>query len=152
MKIEFFVPGIPSTAGSKRAIPIFASVGGARVWKRNVVIDDAKRGKGWRESVQSAAISAMAGGDPVRGIPLYLQVTFTMPRLKSHYRKNGDLKGDAPTWQMVKPDATKLIRAIEDAITGICWHDDAQVALQYAQKVYGSKPGASVVISDQLPF
>lgn len=153
MLIEFFVPGIAKTAGSKKAFPLFAGKKGDpnRRWIRNIVTDDAgEQGANWRESVRAAAICAMGGADPIRDIPLRLHVVFTMKRLKGHYRASGELKGSAPEWHTVKPDATKLMRAIEDAITGICWHDDAQIADQHAQKRYGSKPGARVIITDEI--
>lgn len=147
MTISFFIPGLAKTAGSKRAMPIFGKgADGARVWKRNIVTDDCETGKGWRESVQASAVEAMGGLDPLMDGALELTVIFVMPRLKSHYRANGDLKPNAPEHHTVKPDATKLVRAIEDALTAIVWKDDAMIARQVVEKRYGKKPGALVSI------
>lgn len=47
----------------------------------------------------------------------------------------------------VKPDATKLWRSTEDALTGIAWRDDAQISVQVVEKRYGSQSGALIQIS-----
>lgn len=145
MRVEFFIPGTPSTAGSKRAIPIFEKVNGIKRWKANIVTDDAKRGKPWRQSVQAEAMKAACGLNPTRE-GLRLGVTFVMPRPQAHYRKGGILRPDAPTYHLKRPDATKMLRAIEDALNSIIWIDDAQISVQSVQKIYGDKPGAMVVI------
>jgi Holliday junction resolvase RusA-like endonuclease len=136
--IEFFVPGIPAPGGSKRAFVVNG---------RAVVTDDSKRNKPWRACVSLAAREAYRG-DPLTG-PLDLEVTCYMPRPKSHYRSGkmcALLKLDAPERHTKKPDATKLLRAIEDALTGIVWQDDAQISDQHVYKRYCSKVGARVVV------
>lgn len=149
MTIEFFVPGIPSTAGSKRTIPIFAGKGAGRQWKCNVVTDDSgEKGKNWRESVKASAVQAMGGLDPFKDIPLLLEITFVMPRPNYHFRSNGELKANAPKWHTKKPDTTKMVRAVEDAMTAIVWKDDAIIPMQIVRKIYGAKPGASVRVSE----
>lgn len=132
--MEFFVPGIPAPGGSKRHI------GGGRI------IEDCTRTKGWRACVALAAMQA--GCTPMDG-PLSVMMVFTMPRRKFHYRKNGTLKPAAPACPTTKPDTTKLVRSTEDALTGICWHDDAQVVQQMSAKIYesaGRPPGVSITI------
>jgi Holliday junction resolvase RusA-like endonuclease len=134
-EIGFFVPGIPVPGGSKR---------GFVVKGKAVLVDTSgRRGKNWRVSVQAAAQTAYDGGEPLRG-PLRLEVTFSMRRPKAHYRTNGRLKDSAPLWALVRPDATKLLRALEDALTGILWVDDAQIVKQHVEKIYGPRPGADV--------
>lgn len=141
---KFFVPGLPATAGSKRAIP-FARMNG----KLGVRVTDAcERGKGWRSTVQAFALQA--GVKPLSG-PLHLRVKFQMPTpgyMHKGGKKNNELKANAPTWHTTKPDATKLLRAIEDALTGIAWHDDAQICKQEVEKVYRvNEVGALVQIT-----
>ncbi len=77
-------------------------------------------------------------GEIITG-PLKLELSFRLPRPKSHYRtgKHSDeLRPDSPTFHTSKPDTTKLIRGVEDACTGLIWKDDAQIAIQHAVKVY----------------
>ena len=142
--ISFFVPGVPAPGGSKRAFP-HKNTG------RIIVIDACKRNKEWRETVALYARQEYKG-EPIDG-PLFLRVTFFMPRPKYHYGKgrNADrLKGSAPKrWHTVKPDATKLLRSTEDALTdALIWHDDAQVVQQEVWKVYAERgrEGAQIEI------
>lgn len=136
--ISFFVPGVPAPGGSKRAFVVNG---------RAVVTDDCKRNKPWRQAVTLFAADAYHG-DPLTG-PLVVEVVFTMPRPKSHYRTGkhaGVVRDDAPAWHTKKPDATKLLRALEDALTGVLWTDDAVIAEQRVDKVYGNRPGAYVTV------
>lgn len=141
-EVAFFVPGVPAPGGSKKALP---RPGGGPP----LIVDDAKRNKPWRSRVAAFALAAMADRPPLEG-PLQFQVTFSMPRPKGHYRtgrRAGELKPGAPHYHTTKPDATKLLRALEDALKGICWLDDSQVAIQRVYKVYQSdRPGAFVSV------
>ena len=96
----------------------------------------------WRSHVQKAAGEAMADSELFPGA-LNLLVTFYMPRPKGHFgtgRNAGTLKKSAPAYPIVMPDTTKLLRAVEDAMTGVVWRDDAQVVDQHARKVYATGP------------
>lgn len=139
--IRFFVPGIPKPGGSKRGFVITPKGGGK---PRAIVTEDCKTSKDWRASVALAAREAMEkAGASVETGTLAVDVTFDMPRPKSHYRTGkhaGELRDDAPDWHSKKPDATKLWRSTEDALTGVVWTDDALVASQYIIKRYAA-PG-----------
>ena len=133
------IGGKPATAGSKRA---FHSKKTGKTW----ITDDCTRGKEWRATVRAAAVEQRLTAELYRG-PILLLVRFHLARPKSHYRtgKNaGSLKDSAPAFPTTKPDTTKLLRAIEDALTGIIWEDDAQVVFQIVSKAYASLPGATV--------
>jgi Holliday junction resolvase RusA-like endonuclease len=39
---------------------------------------------------------------------------------------------------------TKLLRAVEDAATGLLWWDDAQIVTQIITKGYGTRPGVTI--------
>ena len=136
--IRFFVPGVPAPGGSKKA---FRSPSG-----RIVVMDDCKRNKPWRDSVASFALEAMVGKTPLEG-PLRVSMYFMLPRPRHHFRtgkKAGQLKDTAPYYHTSKPDATKLVRSTEDAMTGIVWRDDAVIAQQEIDKTYESGRGTGV--------
>lgn len=134
----FFVPGEAAPGGSKRHI------GGGRM------IDACKRNAPWRAVVALAARQHYHG-EPVR-VPLRLTIAFTISRPKGHYRTGkhaGQLRPDAPAYPCKKPDTTKLVRALEDALTGIVWHDDVYVVRQVASKDWtpdGEGPGARVTV------
>ena len=86
--------------------------------------------------------------------PIRLEVRFLMPRPQAHYhwkqrmgqRVQGELRDDAPLEHVSQPDTTKLLRALEDALTGVIWLDDKQVWDQRCLKFYDCTPGAHVII------
>ena len=139
--VRFFVAGLAKPGGSKKGFYIEKI--------KRVVITDAsgKKGREWRADVKATAYEAMQGRSPfARDVPLFLGILFVMPRPGSQLRANGEVKDWALLWPVTKPDATKLIRSAEDAMTGIVWVDDAQVVLQLVGKRYGSRIGAEVSI------
>ena len=87
--------------------------------------------------------------------PVDVRATFVFPRPKSHYlpangkRRDPVLRDDAPLWHVSPPDVDKLARSCLDALTGVLWTDDAQVADIHARKVYcgdGTTVGAVVEV------
>ena len=126
--MRFFVPGIPRPAGSKR--PIVSKTTG-----RSFVVDSSgQKGKDWRGDVKRFAMDA--DYEKPLDCAVQLHVYFYLPRPKNHYRTNGNLKDWAPRHHTKRPDATKLLRAIEDALTGVCWTDDALIVRQRVEKCY----------------
>lgn len=140
---RFFVPGLPATAGSKKG---FVNKYSGKV----MMVDTCARGKTWRHDVQWKFRESY-DNKPLEG-PVALNCIFRMPRPKGHYgsgRNAHVLKPNAPTHPITKPDCTKMVRAIEDALTGLAWLDDSQVVVQHNEKVYADEPcqvGASVAI------
>lgn len=130
--IEFTVHGIPAPQGSKTAWGTEAN----------------PNTRPWRAAVASLAADVTAGRPLLEGA-LTLEVIFTFPRPKSHYRtgKNaGVLKDDAPVFHATKPDTDKLLRAIGDSLTGIVCRDDSQFAQVRAVKIYGEPASARVIV------
>lgn len=129
--ISLTVYGQPQPAGSK-------TVGFAKSGQ-HFVRDSAKGSAEWKRTVAQVAGAEMSGRSLLEG-PLGLVVDFYLPRPKGHFgtgRNAGSVKGSAPLFPVTKPDATKLLRAVEDALTGIVWRDDAQVVEQHVRKHYG---------------
>ena len=108
------------------------------------VRDSAKGSRPWKTRVAQAAGEAMNGDGLLDG-PLLLTVQFIVPRPKGHYGVRG-LRPSAPAYPTVRPDVTKLVRAVEDALTGIVWRDDSQVVSQHAAKVYGEPARCEVQV------
>lgn len=141
--IRFFVQGIPAPGGSKRFVGMSKRTG------RAILIDaGGAKNKNWKRTVAHIGKDAW-GNRPLLTQALSLQVIFTMPRPKCHYRtgKNAHLlREDAPQRPTTKPDTTKLLRSTEDALTGILWADDAQIVEQHASKRYGDTAGAVIIL------
>lgn len=128
--LEFTVFGTPAPAGSKRA---FVVAGRARVTDANA------KAKPWKAEIRQAVGRAMEGKDLLQG-PLEVSFVFYAKRPQGHYRtgKNaGVVKDTAPGYPTVKPDALKLARSVEDALTGVVYHDDSQIVIEHLEKRYG---------------
>jgi len=139
--VRFSVHGKPATAGSKKAFPYRGKDGRLHA----IVTDDSgEKGKSWRSIVVDACRRAYAG--PVLEGPLVLDIVFRLLRPKNHFGKKG-LLPSAPDYPAVKPDATKLLRALEDALNGVLWGDDSRIVVQRVRKVYGESEGADVLVS-----
>lgn len=145
MTVSFTVEGRPQPRGSKKAFPRQRKDGRLAV----AVVDMNPHGRAWMDAVAAAAAVALPCASlPAWSGPVGLDVTFYMPRPRAHFRTGrfaDQLRVDAPTVPTTAPDTTKLLRAVEDALTGVAWRDDAQVVFQIARKRYGD-PGARVCI------
>lgn len=70
---------------------------------------------------------------------MLLSVVFVFARPKNHFRTNGELKPSAPKHCTGRiGDVSKLIRAVEDAMTGIVYNDDAQIISLIATRRYAT--------------
>lgn len=125
--VRLTVYGLPQPAGSK--------VAGRSKAGKLFVRDAAKGSAPWKRQVAQAAGEAMNGTGLMDG-PLELHARFVLPRPAGHFGKRG-LLPSAPTHPTKRPDTTKLVRAVEDALTGVVWRDDAQVVVQTAVKQFG---------------
>lgn len=136
-EVAFTVYGVAQPAGSKTA--------GRSKSGKLFVRDSAKGSAPWKRQVAQAAGEAMNGAGLLDGA-LELSVIFTVVRPKGHFGARG-LRPSAPEHPTVRPDVTKLLRAVEDACTGIVWRDDAQVVAQHAYKQYGETACADVKVT-----
>lgn len=138
--ITFRVYGVPKPGGSKKG---FFNKKLGRV----MIVDDSKHIKTWRGEVKDAAIDNAP--DKLLQCPLQMSVVFFMPRPKAHYRTGkhqGKLKENAPHKHIKMPDALKLMRGTEDAMTGIIYKDDCIIWDEHQRKVYDERPGAQITI------
>jgi Holliday junction resolvase RusA-like endonuclease len=125
--LVFTAHGIPAPQGSKRHVG------------RGIIVESSDRLKPWRDTVKHAAIEAM-GNRPMIDEAVYVSMTFFLPRPKTSKRRH-------PT---TRPDLSKLVRAVEDAITDArVWRDDSLVIGLDVWKAYEDeccRPGVSVSI------
>lgn len=141
--VRFTVRGIPRPQGSKRA---FRNKYSGKIQQ----VESSPDVGAWRDRVGNAAAAAMGARPPLEG-PLRLTVTFRFARPASHRGAKG-LKPSAPRVHAQRPDASKLVRALEDALTSIAWRDDAQVAQLVAVKAWDDAgPVGADVLIEVLP-
>lgn len=113
--IEMFVPGAPAPQGSKRHVG------------RGILIESSAGVGPWRERVALAAHRHAERLSAAPGTPIRVRLVFVLPRPKSAPKRS--------TPPAVKrPDIDKLARACLDALTGIWFHDDAQITELHATK------------------
>lgn len=139
--IKIWVPGICAPAGSKKGFY-------NKKKERVIIVDDCKRSKPWQSDVKAFAHEAYQG-PLIRG-PLHVIAAFYMPRPKGHFTSKGALRGSAQPYPTSRPDLSKLFRGVEDALTGVIWADDAQVVIQYLNKLYevDRGPGVEILIKE----
>jgi Holliday junction resolvase RusA-like endonuclease len=146
------IDGLPAPGGSKTAfVPTNRKTGEPLRKNGRIIVNvtDAggKRTRDWKRDVARQA-KAIFSDEPWT-CQIEVEFHFMMPRLKSHYgtgAKASLLRLDAPRMHGVRPDLTKLIRAVEDACTGILWFDDALIVRQLASKRYGERPGVQIAM------
>jgi Holliday junction resolvase RusA-like endonuclease len=136
--------GEPAPAGSKRA---FRNPHSGRVQ----VVDASAKTKPWQAQVASEAGERWVDG-LLEG-PLEVEVTFYRPRPRAHFGtgKNSMLiRHAAPVHPSTRPDVLKLARAVEDALTGVVWRDDAQIVTEVLRKRFGAPARCEVVVREAV--
>jgi Holliday junction resolvase RusA-like endonuclease len=133
--IDFFIEGTP--VGQPRA----TQLGNGRAFYREKTIGP------WKAAIMWGC-KAHRPKDPLAG-PLNVWLCFYFPRPKYHFKKDGQLKVDAPLRHIVRPDADNAMKAVLDALTKCgFWLDDCQVCDAEIKKIYasGGPPGVRIVI------
>jgi len=77
---------------------------------------------------------------------LYLEVVFHLPIPASLSEKKRNALVD--THHSKKPDASNLLKWLEDIGNEICWHDDAMFSEIRVKKVYSLKPKTMFVVGE----
>lgn len=148
--IKLRVLGTPATAGNKTAIPFRRKDGSLGVNVREGKTKDAaRRAAEWRATLQLHAEKAMEGRALLDG-PIEMLWTFTKARPAGHFKKDGSLSAEgrrAGRYVTTRPDSIKLVRSVEDALTGIVWNDDAQVAHHDMRRLWGHHNVTEVTIT-----
>ena len=130
--IVFTAVGNPATKGSARAFIVRG---------RAIVTNDCKRERPWAQEVRRCADYAMVL-QPWIG-PVVVRVEFRMSRPKRLGKRRVNVLFDR------RSDIDKCLRSILDALSGVCFLDDAQVVGIEAVQFYadfGQPPGATVAV------
>lgn len=99
---------------------------------------DPKKSSTWKDSVRMQAIAKKT--EMLSGA-IYMETTFYLTRPKSLPKK--------VVYHVKKPDVSNLVKAIEDALKGICYHDDSQIVRSVITKEYTTiNPGVVIVLKE----
>ena len=138
--IQLTVYGKAQPAGSKRGFK--AKDGGV------LIVDANPKSRDWKNAVSSEAAKLQLR-ELLDG-PLAVRFVFYAPRPKGHFgtgRSIGILKATAPAYPTGRPDALKLSRAVEDALTGVVWRDDSQIVDECIAKRYGEPARVEITVA-----
>ena len=134
------VIGDPVTQGSKMGFNRGGRVAMVDMSDRKTKTMPANRLKDWKAKVSKEARVVMRANkrSPALG-GVRLHCEFYLERPKSHWLKSGNLRKGAP--MVPGKDLDKLVRAVGDSLSDVCYKDDVQVVELIASKAFAAGPG-----------
>jgi crossover junction endodeoxyribonuclease RusA len=132
MEMTFDVIGRPAPQGSKKSIG------------NNRFVESSKFLPAWRKAVRVAAEEAVTASMWARvSGPVELEVMFYLDRPSS-------ISKTKRPYPIVPPDVDKLLRGVQDSLSGVIYEDDAQIIRCLAWKVYADTrvPGAFIRVNE----
>lgn len=128
--ISFFARGEPKAQPRPKA---FARKMGTKFVARVYTPGTAEN---WKSCVAEAAKPFV---EEMLMDPLWVSMTFLMPRPKSHFNSKGDLKATAPIFHAIKPDGDNLYKGTVDALKTLGLISDDSIVVQHeVTKLYAA--------------
>lgn len=131
MAITFTVPGKPVPQPRQRTTKT-----GHTYYPDNGIVE-------YRAALAIAAKAVCKS--PLETAPLTMLVEWVFERPKSHFRKDGSLKPDAPV--LPRGDNKNLLSGVEDALNKIAYLDDHQIGRHILERSYGPEARTTVRIT-----
>ena len=105
--------------------------------------------RNYESLIKEAAIEAMGSSEPLETpVTLYLYIRAPIPKSLPKKRIEACLNGlEKP---IKKPDASNVLKSVEDAMNGVVYKDDSQIVNIHVSKVYSSVSGVDVCIKECL--
>jgi Holliday junction resolvase RusA-like endonuclease len=99
--------------------------------------------------IRDSAIEAMGSSEPLETpVNLYLYIRVPIPKSYSKKKVEDCLNGlDKP---IRKPDASNILKSVEDGMNGIVYKDDSQIVNLHVTKVYSSLAGVDICVKECL--
>ena len=137
-ELKFEIPGSPIGQGR----PKFSTING------HPKAYDPEKSRNYKAYVRMLATQAMkeTGFEMIDG-PCVLDIIayFEVPKSKSKkFREAALLDQERPT---KKPDADNIVKAIQDALNGLAYKDDAYIVHLTCQKFYSDNPRVEVFVT-----
>ena len=99
--------------------------------------------------IKDAARQAMGGSEPLETpVSLYLYIRVPIPASATKKRLQAIASGDEKP--IKKPDASNILKSVEDGMNGVVYHDDSQIINIHVTKVYSSLPGVDICVKECL--
>jgi len=105
--------------------------------------------RNYESLIKEASIEAMGSTEPLETpVTLYLYIRAPIPKSLPKKRIEACLNGlEKP---IKKPDASNVLKSVEDAMNGVVYKDDSQIVNIHVSKVYSSVSGVDVCIKECL--
>jgi len=99
--------------------------------------------------IKDAAIEAMGSSEPLETpVTLYLYIRVPMPKSCSKKRIEACLNGSEQP--IKKPDASNILKSVEDGMNSVVYKDDSQIVNIHVTKVYSSQAGVDICVKECL--
>jgi Holliday junction resolvase RusA-like endonuclease len=99
--------------------------------------------------IKDAAKQAMGEAEPLETpVSLYLYIRVPIPA--SATKKRLQAISDGTEKPIKKPDASNILKSVEDGMNSVVYKDDSQIVNIHVTKVYSSVPGVDVCIKECL--
>ena len=99
--------------------------------------------------IKEAAREAMGASEPLETpVSLYLYIRVPIP--KSCTKKRLEAISDGSEKPTKKPDASNILKSVEDGMNGVVYHDDSQIINIHVTKVYSTLPGVDICVKECL--
>lgn len=98
--------------------------------------------------IKDRYLQAANGGYLEKGTPVMLHVVarFLPPKSTSKKRQADMLEGREHP--LKKPDMDNIVKVVADALNGVAYHDDTQIAYVEARKAYSAKEGLDITVEE----
>ena len=137
-ELNFVIPGSPIGQGR----PKFSTING------HPKAYDPEKSRNYKAYVRMLATQAMkeTGFEMIDGpCAVIINAFFEVPKSKSKRFREAALNGtERPT---KKPDADNIVKAIQDALNGLVYKDDAYIVHLTCQKFYSDNPRVEVFVT-----
>ena len=105
--------------------------------------------RSYEKQIKDAAKQAMGITEPLETpISLYLYIRAPIPKSTTKKALQGILGGLIKP--IKKPDASNVLKSVEDAMNGVVYKDDSQIVNLHVTKVYDKNPGVSICVKECL--
>lgn len=141
-EITIIVPGQPVGKGRPRAFQ-------TRGPRRTIKMHTPEKTRDYEQAIALVGRQAMQGREPLGGpVRITLRIFMEIPASWSKAKREAALQGGV--LPISKPDASNVLKAVEDALNGIAYIDDSQIIDATISKRYSAEPRIEAVISQHV--
>ena len=105
--------------------------------------------KSYETLIKESAKQAMGSSEPLETpVSLYLYIRVPIP--KSCTKKRLEAIQNGSEKPIKKPDASNILKSVEDGMNGVVYKDDSQIVNIHVTKVYATQAGVDICVKECL--